>query len=67
MCSHAPPASLYLSLFSLLRVDIRTKKKKKKEKKQLQNYMTNLKKSTSFSTLQRLTGQKNEGIRFSTG
>lgn len=26
MCSHAAPASLYLSLFSLLRVDIRGKK-----------------------------------------
>lgn len=34
VCSHAPPASLYLSLFSLLAVDIRGKKPSK-------NFMTN--------------------------
>lgn len=63
VCSHAPPASLYLSLFSLLAVDIRGKKPSK-------NFMTNfffLKKSTSSSTLLRLTGQKSKGIHFSAG
>lgn len=45
MCAHAAPASLYLSLFSLLGVDIRGGEKKKK----LQNFMTNLEKGgTSF-------------------
>lgn len=57
MCAHAAAASLYLSLFSLLGVDIRW-----------QNFMANSLKGTSSSTFLQLMGQKGKGgIRFSTG
>lgn len=55
VCSHAHPASLYLSPFSLLGVDIR--RGGGGAKKILLNYVTKLKKSTNFSTLPQLMGQ----------